>query len=201
MVCDRTTYASLVSDLMAYAIRATSAVEPRSNRPKYMPENPCYYGPRGYVHPRNRYSLSSRKTKLQYTFRLYLNNAAGKRVLGKGGAEILEAIDEYGSIVAAARNLGMSYKFVWDYLIRMSKRLKQPVIVTHRGGADPGKKKGGGGTALTPLGRTLLQEFRSTQGSVRNILSSKRNIPTARVVSSTGGPERKLRRKTRTKRR
>jgi molybdate transport system regulatory protein len=63
---------------------------------------------------------------------------------GSGVAEILEAISEYGSIVAAARRLGMSYKFVWDYLIRMQKRLNQPVVVTHRGGADRGKRKGGG---------------------------------------------------------
>lgn len=86
--------------------------------------------------------MGSRKTKLQYTFRLYLNNPAGERVLGKGGAQILEAINEYGSIVAAAKNLDMSYKFVCDYLVRIQKRLKELIIVTHRGGADPGKKKG-----------------------------------------------------------
>jgi molybdate transport system regulatory protein len=144
------------------------------------------------VHPRNRYSLSSRKTKLQYTFRLYLNNAAGNRVLGKGGAKILEAIDEYGSIVAAARNLGMSYKFVWDYLIRMQERLKQPVIVTHRGGTDVAKRRGGGGTSLTPLARSLLREFNSTQSLVDNILLSRKRILNAPRVRSTHGPARRL---------
>jgi molybdate transport system regulatory protein len=133
--------------------------------------------------------------KLQYTFRLYLNNATGKRVLGKGGAKILEAINEYGSIVAAARNLGMSYKFVWDYLIRMRKRLKQPVIVTHRGGTDEAKRRGGGGTSLTPLAKNLLREFNSTQGLVDNILLSRKRILNAPRVRSTHGPARRLRRK------
>lgn len=133
--------------------------------------------------------------KVQYTFRLYLNNAAGKRVLGKGGAEILEAIDEYGSIVAAARNLGMSYKFVWDYLIRMRKRLKQPVIVTHRGGTDLAKRRGGGGTSLTPLARSLLREFNLTQGLVDNILLSRKKILNAPRVRSTHSPARRLGRK------
>jgi molybdate transport system regulatory protein len=129
--------------------------------------------------------------KLHYTFRLYLNNAAGKRVLGKGGAEILEAIDEYGSIVAAARNLGMSYKFVWDYLIRMRKRLKQPVIVTHRGGTDLAKRRGGGGTSLTPLAKRLLQEFNSTQAFVDDILLKR--MLDARRARSTRGPAKRFR--------
>ena len=159
-----------------------------------MSENPCYYAPREYVHPRNRYSLSSREMKVQYTFRLYLNNAAGKRVLGKGGAEILEAIDEYGSIVAAAKNLGMSYKFVWDYLIRMQKRLKQPAIVTHRGGTNLAKRRGGGGTSLTPLARSLLREFNSTQGLVDNILLSRKRILSVPRVHSPQGPARRPRR-------
>jgi molybdate transport system regulatory protein len=69
---------------------------------------------------------------LQYTFRLYLN-ADGQRILGKGGAQILEAVEEYGAIAEAAKELEMSYKFAWDYLIRMRRRQHQPVVVTHRG--------------------------------------------------------------------
>jgi len=126
--------------------------------------------------PISRNLANLRKKNLQYSYRLYLN-VAGKRVLGKGGAQILEAIDEHGSIAAAAEKLGMSYKFVWDYLIRIRKILQEPVIVTHRGGIGHRKKKGGGGAVLTPLARTLLKEFRSTEGLVNNILSRrKRNF-------------------------
>jgi len=139
--------------------------------------------------------LNSRSIKLQYTFRLYLNDASGRRVLGKGGAEILDAISEYGSILAAAKNLGMSYKFVWDYLVRMQKRLDHPVIVTHRGGADPCKKRGGGGTALTPLGRALLREFESTQHLIRNTLSGKNKMLTLQRVTFTHRNRTRLGRK------
>ena len=126
--------------------------------------------------------MSARKRKLQYTFRLYLN-ADGQRVLGKGGAQILEAVDEYGSIAEAAEELEMSYKFTWNYLIRMRRRLHQPVIVTRRGGARDGKKKGGGGTTLTPVARALLKEFRETERVMQNILT-KRETATARSVLS-----------------
>jgi molybdate transport system regulatory protein len=148
------------------------------------------------MHPGNPDSLSSRKMKLQYTFRLYLNNAAGERVLGKGGAQILEAINEHGSIVAAAKNLNMSYKFVCDYLVRMKKRLRERVVVTHRGGADPGKKKGGGGTALTPLAGNLLREFGCTQRLIGNTLSSKNKMLTLQTVTSAHWNRRRTRRNT-----
>lgn len=116
--------------------------------------------------------MCARKRKLQYSFRLYLN-AEGQRVLGKGGAQILEAIDECGSIAAAAEELEMSYKFTWDYLIRMRRRLHQPVILTRRGGTRGGKKKGGGGTTLTPAARAILKEFRETERLLESTLSKR----------------------------
>ena len=112
---------------------------------------------------------------LQYTFRLYLN-ADGQRVLGKGGAQILEAVEEYGSIAEAAEELEMSYKFVWAYLTRMRRRLHRPLIVTHRGGVQSKKKKGGGGTTLTPVARALLKEFKETERLVQNIVSKKQIV-------------------------
>jgi len=85
----------------------------------------------------------------------------------------LEAVDEYGSIAAAAEELEMSYKFTWDYLIRMRTRLHQPVIVTRRGGTRDGRKKGGGGATLTPAARALLKEFRQTERLVRKMLLNR----------------------------
>jgi molybdate transport system regulatory protein len=127
--------------------------------------------------------LNPKKSRFQYSFRLYLD-AAGKRVLGKGGAQILEAIDKKGSIAAAAEQLGMSYKFVWDYLIRIRGILNEPIIVTHRGGSAYQKKKGGGGTILTPLGKALLKEFRLTETLVNRTLSKRSiNLQRSTIIS------------------
>jgi molybdate transport system regulatory protein len=117
--------------------------------------------------------MSRRKPLLLYTFRLYLN-ADGGRVLGKGGAQILEAIDEHGSIALAAEELDMSYKFVWDYLGRMKERIGRPMIMTYRGGTRHRKRKGGGGTALTPLARVLLRDFRAAEALVERRLSERK---------------------------
>ena len=129
--------------------------------------------------------MHARKANLAYTFRLYLNSD-NERILGKGGAQILEAVDECGSITAAAKKLKMSYKFTWDYLVRMRRRLHQPVIVTHRGGTQAGKKRGGGGTMLTPTARILLKEFKETERQVQNIVR-KREAITTRLASKGRG--------------
>jgi molybdate transport system regulatory protein len=76
----------------------------------------------------------------------------GKPVLGKGGAEILKAIDESGSISGAAKSLGMSYRFVWNYIDKMEKRIGK-VVDRERGGSR------GGGARLTPLGKFLLEKY------------------------------------------
>jgi molybdate transport system regulatory protein len=107
---------------------------------------------------------------LRYSFRLYaLRN--GKRVIGKGGAQILSEIDRLGSLSATAKELEMSYRFVWRYLHRMEERLGKPVIVTRRGGTLHGKVKGGGGTRLTPAAKTLLEDYKDMEERLRREIS------------------------------
>jgi len=60
--------------------------------------------------------------KLEYAFGLFLN-VDGQRIIGKDEAEILEALEKYGSIAAAAKKLEKSYGFTWNYLIRMTRSL------------------------------------------------------------------------------
>ena len=116
--------------------------------------------------------MSAGKKKLKYTFGLYLNTD-GRRVLGNAGAQILEAVEERGSIAAAAKKLKVSYGFAWNYLMRMRKDLHQPLVVTRRGGTPSAKRKGGGGTTLTPLAKALLKDFTETERLMREILSKR----------------------------
>jgi molybdate transport system regulatory protein len=90
----------------------------------------------------------------------------GKPVLGKGGAQILEQIEEAESISKAAGKLGMSYRYVWSYLQKIEKTLEEPVVETFRGG-----KSGGGGAKLTELGKSLLEEYRRVEGYLGEVLS------------------------------
>jgi len=74
----------------------------------------------------------------------------GESIIGPGGYDILSAIDRTGSLSRAARELGVSYRFLWNYIDKMEKRLGFPVINGWRGGARKG------GARLTDKGKQLL---------------------------------------------
>ena len=89
-------------------------------------------------------------------------------LLGKGGAEILDAIRLEKSISKAAKKIGMSYRYVWSYLAKISDTLKEPIVATYRGG-----KAGGGGAKLTALGENLLKEYKRVESYVCEILDDE----------------------------
>jgi molybdate transport system regulatory protein len=93
----------------------------------------------------------------------------GKRVLGKGGAAILEQIKREGSISKAAKKLGMSYRYVWNYLNEIKRIVGEPIVETFKGG-----KSGGGGANLTDLGECLLSEYNRISKSLEDFISNKK---------------------------
>lgn len=92
----------------------------------------------------------------------------GEPILGKGGAEILEAIKKEKSISKAAKKTGMSYRYVWNYLAKIEKKLREPVAQTYKGG-----KAGGGGAKLTQLGENLLKEYSRVEAYVGELLGDE----------------------------
>nr|WP_300312298.1 LysR family transcriptional regulator [Halomonas sp.] len=78
-------------------------------------------------------------------------------VLGPGKADLLERIDACGSISAASRDLGMSYKKAWQLIDTMNRYFPSPLIATTSGGSQ------GGGAQVTPLGREVLDHYRALQ--------------------------------------
>lgn len=74
--------------------------------------------------------------------------------MGPGKADLLEAIQETGSISAAGRRMSMSYKRAWDLVAAMNATFREPLVNTAKGGSH------GGGAELTPLGRAVLAAYR-----------------------------------------
>lgn len=75
-------------------------------------------------------------------------------VIGPGKAAILEEIKRAGSIAAAGRRMGMSYKRAWYMVETMNRCFKVPVVITVKGG------KTGGGARLTSWGEEVLLRYR-----------------------------------------
>ncbi|MAM58867.1 MAG: LysR family transcriptional regulator [Salinicola sp.] len=75
-------------------------------------------------------------------------------VVGPGKIELLEAIERHGSIAAACREMGLSYKKAWQLLDTMNRHLAAPVVDTVIGGTRRG------GATLTAQGRALVDDYR-----------------------------------------
>lgn len=66
---------------------------------------------------------------------------------------LLLAIREHGSIAAAARAVGLSYKAAWDAVKALNNLFAQPLVEAQTGG------RSGGGTIVTPAGEAVIQAF------------------------------------------
>ncbi|MGV8835723.1 winged helix-turn-helix domain-containing protein [Cellvibrio sp.] len=80
---------------------------------------------------------------------------------GPGKADLLTAIQSTGSISAAGKHLGMSYRRAWLLVDAMNRCFQQPLVETATGGTQ------GGGTRLTPLGLDVLERYQQLQQDIR----------------------------------
>jgi len=89
------------------------------------------------------------------TLRLLGRRAAA---MGPGKAELVERIAETGSISAAARAMGMSYRRAWQLVEALNNDFREPLVTTAVGGAR------GGGARVTDFGRRVVALYRAMEG-------------------------------------
>ena len=77
--------------------------------------------------------------------------------LGPGKIALLEAIARTGSIAAAGRDMGMSYRRAWLLVDDLKSVFGEPLVETAAGGAH------GGGAELTRRGREVLAAYRTLE--------------------------------------
>jgi molybdate transport system substrate-binding protein len=99
-------------------------------------------------------------------FRLWIERG-GQAILGQGRLELLEGIDRWHSISAAARHMGMSYRRAWNLVQSINAAAGEPLVT-----AAPGGTKGGG-AQLTELGKWATRVFRELQNHLRLSAAAK----------------------------
>ena len=95
---------------------------------------------------------------------LRIDHDAG-HLLGPGKIRLLEAIEARGSISAAGRELGMSYRRAWLLVDELNASFREPAVTTQHGGAK------GGGAGLTAFGRDLVRRYRQMEAEARSALA------------------------------
>ena len=89
---------------------------------------------------------------------LRLRVLLGRKIaIGPGKAKLLRLIEETGSIAAAAREMGMSYRRAWTLVETMNGAFRQPVVEAATGGS------GGGGARVTDFGREALDRYQAME--------------------------------------
>jgi molybdate transport system regulatory protein len=104
--------------------------------------------------------------------------------IGPGKADLLEGIRETGSIAAAGRRLGMSYKRAWLLVETMNGCFKSPLVEASRGG------QARGGATLTPDGERVLECYRRMEAltvkAIATEMAELRNLLRDTLHSETG---------------
>ena len=99
--------------------------------------------------------------------RLSLRIHLGEGHLGPGKIDLLEAIGRTGSISAAGRAMGMSYRRAWLLVDAVNGLYRVPVVTTAAGGAH------GGGARLTDFGRDLVAAYRRLEARTAEAMAEE----------------------------
>jgi molybdate transport system regulatory protein len=84
--------------------------------------------------------------------RIWVETDKGK-LLGPGRIELLQRIQQCGSLRQAALQMEMSYKKAWDLISDMNTQFSDPLVISNRGG------KGGGKAVVTAKGEFVIQRY------------------------------------------
>ncbi|TCM82714.1 TOBE domain-containing protein [Rhodovulum steppense] len=86
--------------------------------------------------------------------------------MGADRVALLAAIGRTGSISAAARDVGLSYKAAWDGVQAMNNVFATPLVTAAPGG------RAGGGAALTPAGEKVIAAFTALQEGLARVVAT-----------------------------
>src|SRR5579859_1090342 len=91
----------------------------------------------------------------------------GRRFFGPGPVQLLELIEETGSISKAAKKMQMSYKKAWDIVNNLNTTATTPLVITATGGEK------GGGSIISPEARQLIDWYKQLRQRFTLFLESE----------------------------
>lgn len=91
----------------------------------------------------------------------------GTRFFGPGPVELLQLIEETGSINQAARKMGMSYKKAWEMVNRLNEIAGSAMVITATGGEK------GGGSTISDEARQLIEWYLAMRERFRQFMEKE----------------------------
>lgn len=107
---------------------------------------------------------------------LQLRKGSDSRI-GADRIRLLETIGARGSISAAAKDLGLSYKGAWDAVQALNNLFERPLVTAQPGG------RSGGAAAVTPAGQAVILAFHKVEAELSQVVEQLE-----RHLADDGGP-------------
>ncbi len=101
-----------------------------------------------------------KRARLYLKTKTWIENENEELLFGKGKTEVLELIEQEGSIAKAAEKLGMNYKKAWTHVKILQKNLDDVLVESHKGGGDQG------GSKLTPKADEFINNYKELQKDI-----------------------------------
>ena len=92
--------------------------------------------------------------------KIWIEDEKENLIFGGGKTEILEYIDQTGSISEAAKKVGMNYKKAWSHIKILQEYISDELVIVNKGRAV-------GGTRLTPKARELMEKYKILNSEIR----------------------------------
>ncbi|MBX9592534.1 MAG: LysR family transcriptional regulator [Hyphomonadaceae bacterium] len=86
--------------------------------------------------------------------------------LGPGKITLMEFIAKHGSISAAGKEMGMSYRRAWLLVDEINRIFRDPLVAKQMGGT------GGGGAHLTKLGQDIVGRYRAIESAAATAVAA-----------------------------
>jgi molybdate transport system regulatory protein len=103
--------------------------------------------------------------KLVADGRIWLN-IDGQPFIGTGKVELIQKIEELGSLRKAATAMKMSYRQAWQSVKQMNELSGKPLVILNRGGKEGGTAK------ITDEGQLVVQNFRKLENKFIDFLNN-----------------------------
>ena len=108
-----------------------------------------------------------KRPRLYVKTKTWIENAEGELLFGKGKTEILELIEQEGSISKASEKIGMNYKKAWTHIKILQRNINDTMVQTKQGGGEDA------GTTLTPVAREFMDNYRRLQADIENYANER----------------------------
>jgi len=108
-----------------------------------------------------------KRSQLYLKTKFWIENQDGELLFGKGKTEVLELIEQEGSIAKAAKKLGMNYKKAWTHVKILQKNLDDVLVESHKGGGEQG------GSRLTPKADEFITNYKQLQKEIEEYANER----------------------------